>query len=252
MNEFRSPFLMQKRSRVKPLFLFCLLAAFGAAVTVIYAGYLRKQTTLANSPGPVPLKSAQAPHTQSIPAPVAVRKRRADERELFRLLLNTNLSVSTTSPNVALLLDATGPGSSLILNDQIQGNLSHTSGIHFVGNLADIAALKSHGLFDQLYASTGNLLQDAANVARVDYIMVGKGTYAFRRQSSTDDPDLLNCDLVLNCRLFDRSGSMVQAETFSTTGPAYTENSAFETACERIAESIQKQMLNSIHEVSAR
>jgi hypothetical protein len=163
---------------------------------------------------------------------------------VFKGLINSNLSVSSSQPNLALLVDSSGPSTSGSVNDSLSGFLSDTK-LRIVANLADLNALKTQGFFDDLFGGNSRFLSQAAQLSHVDYILLGKATYSFRPQPELD-PDLTTCDLSLTSRLSDRSGTVVRAESFSTTGPGFTAAQALERATENAAQHLKEKILDAI------
>src|ERR1017187_4532520 len=168
-------------------------------------------------------------------------RRREDE---FRKLINTNLSLSSTQPNVALLIESTGPGITGSVANALQGFLADTR-VHLIGNLANIEDLKGGGFFEDLYGGNGQFLIEAARLSRVDYILLGKAAYSFRRQVNLD-PDLLTCDLTLVSRLVDRTGTVVRSGSFTAAGPGFTQEKALESATENVARQLKERILDPI------
>jgi hypothetical protein len=197
--------------------------------------------TAQGSPAVGPLLSPTPPaqtRLEQSPAPTIPSSSRG---EGFQELINTKLSKSSTQPNVALLIDSTGTGAGA---DALQGFLTGTK-VRIIANLADVNALKSGGFFDQLYAGNSGLLGQAIQLSHVDYILVGKATYSFRRQAGLD-PDLLTCDLTLSVRLADHSGTVVQSASFSALGPGFSESQALERASENAAQQLKSRIIDSI------
>jgi hypothetical protein len=163
---------------------------------------------------------------------------------IFGSLINSNLSVSSSQPSLALLVDSSGPSTLGSINDSLGGFLSGTK-FRIVANLADLNALKTQGFFDDLFGGNSTFLSQAAQLSHVDYILLGKATYSFRRQPELD-PDLMTCDLSLTSRLADRTGTVVRTESFSTTGPGFTPAQALERATENAARQLKERILNAI------
>ncbi len=184
------------------------------------------------SPGPA---IADAKHETAVQSP----------EDKFITSINTNLSVSTTKPNVAMLIDASGSETAGSVSDQLQGILSRATRVRVVSNIADPAVLKTEGFFDTLYGGNQHLLNRAAQISRVDYILMGKATYSFRKQAAIES-DLMTCDLILTCRLFDRSGTMVHDDRFSTSGPGFTEDKALENASDEAGQRLAERFLDFI------
>jgi hypothetical protein len=162
----------------------------------------------------------------------------------FLKLINTTLSISSTQPNVALLIVVAGPDNPSQAVDVLQGFLANTKA-HLIFNLADTTALKAGGFFDDMYAGNGQFLSQAARLSRVDYILLGKAAISLRRQPDLD-PDLVTCGLTLTCKLVDRTGTVVQSGSFNAAGPGFTQAKALEGAAENVARQLKERILDSI------
>jgi hypothetical protein len=167
------------------------------------------------------------------------------KEERLRRLINRNLSVSPKGSNVALLIESSGPQGNGSVSDALHEFLGPASRFHLVANLADLRALHTGGLFDDLYAGNAQLLKEAARLSGVDYILLGKALYGFRRQTELDS-DLITCDLILTCHLVDRNGTVLQGGSFSSAGPGFNESQAVEIACKNMARQLEERLLNSI------
>jgi hypothetical protein len=159
-------------------------------------------------------------------------------------LINSNLSVSSSQPNLALLVDSSGPPTPGSINDSLNGFLNGTK-VRIVANLADLSALKTQGFFDDLFGGNSSFLSQAAQLSRVDYILLGKAAYSFRRQPELD-PDLMTCDFSLTSRLADRTGTVIRSASFSTTGPGFTPAQALERATENAAQQLKEKVFDAI------
>lgn len=177
-----------------------------------------------------------SPSPKVTPEPEAKRIDRQDE---LQRLINTNLPMSSTQPNVAMLIDASGDLRGVSVGDKLHALLTHKIDANLIGNLADIKVLKERGIFDELFGGNSSLIRVAHERSKVDYVLLGKATYSFRAQSSVQ-ADLLACDLVLTYRLFDHSAAMVRANSLSSVGAGFTNRQALENASEGIAQ----QLLN--------
>lgn len=178
----------------------------------------------------------------SVPSKIDESRNREDE---FRQLINTHLSISPTQPNVGILIEPSKPEPGGSIADSLFGFLTSTTKIRFIANLADTRALTAGGFFDDLYAGNGQFLTQAFRLSRLDYLLLGKAVYSFRRQP-TLDPELITSDLTLTCRLVDRTGTVTQSVSFSSTGAGYTETQALERATENAATQLKERIIDSI------
>jgi hypothetical protein len=161
-------------------------------------------------------------------------------------LINTGLSVSASQSNLALLIDSTDDGIAGSLVDSLRGFLGGNGRVNLVANLADVAALKQHGFFNDFFSGNAHLLAQAAELGHVDYILLGRANYSFRAQPSID-ADLLTCDLTLNCRLVNRNGTGVTSAAFTAAGAGFGRPQALERAAENAARQIKTKIIDSIH-----
>jgi hypothetical protein len=240
--------------RPSPGIWFTLAGAF--LLVAVFAYLVRPQRVEQQQSGPAVQAAPQAPPVvatlrppepaapsrQSQAVPVTAQPPRPTREEEFGRLVNTNLSLSSTQPNVAVLITSSGPGASVA--DALQGLLSDAR-TRLIFNLADLNALRAGGFFDEMYAGNGQLLSQATRLSGVDYILLGKALYAFRPQPGLD-PDLLTCDLTLACRLVDRAGTAVQSASFTVAGPGFTQAQALERAAENAARQLKEKVLDTV------
>jgi hypothetical protein len=189
------------------------------------------------TPGPTP-------STRSVPASATTGPKPQQREDRFRRLINANLSLSSSKPNVALLIESSASIGGTSVVDSLDGFLTDATQARLVTNLADINALKVGGFFDELYNGNPQLLSQAAQLSRVDYILVGRATSSFRQANL--DPDLLTCDLKVTCRLVDRSGTVVRSGSFVAAGAGFTQGNALNGAAENVARQLKEKILDFI------
>ena len=230
----------------RPRFWFLLA---GVAAFMTGAAYLAQPRTQQAQPscpsgGSGPGFFQPPPATDSARKDPAVDPTAPDRESQFRNLINRNLSVSAAQPNLAVLIDSSGPPTPGSVGDSLSGFLGGSK-VKIINNLADINALKTQGFFNDLYGGNSKFLSQAAQLSHVDYILLGDATYSFRRQAELD-PDLTTCDLSLSARLADRAGTFVESDSFSVTGPGFTQAQARERALENAAQRLKEKILNAI------
>ena len=183
------------------------------------------------------------PKEQAPTPPLASQQDPARDKE-FRRLINTNLSLSTSEPNVAFLIDFSGSAIGL-LAASLQDSLGDSGGFRLIGNLAYVKALKVGGYFDDLYAGNGHLLTEAFAMSGVDYILLAKAASSFHRQQDPD-PRLITCDLTLACKLFDRKGTVIRIRSFSVAGAGLSDAEVSNRAIETFVQQVREKMLDVI------
>jgi len=242
----------QTTPAAKPLQLWYVLAAafvlLAAFAFVVRPKVTQSQPSVTLPPGQPITKSlpppVAQPTTAQAAAPAVEAPKTPNRDEQFRAIINTNLSLSASQPNVALVILPTGSENSTSVSDILQGLLAD-SRLHFIGNLADLVALKQGGFFDDMYAGNGRFLGVAAQLAHVDYILLGNASYSFRPQPELN-PDLITCELTVSARLADHNGTMVRSGSFSAPGPGFSQQQALERAAENVARQLKEKMLDSI------
>jgi hypothetical protein len=199
------------------------------------------QTTVAQVPrveGPGLFPAQAGP-----PRPVlSDRERRVEE---FKGLVNRSLAVSPLKRTVAVVIDCPARPGGLSVADAFYG-LLRANRAAFVNNLFRLDVLKAKGFFDEIYQGDKQLLNTAASLSGVDYVIMAKLDYSFRKAAQVD-PDLISCDLRLNCRVANRNGDIVVSDSLSAVGPGFTEEAAIENAVKvlsgRFAESVLKRIM---------
>jgi hypothetical protein len=163
---------------------------------------------------------------------------------LFASLVNHQVNLSTSQRNVALVIDAPELIDATQMGDLVNGFLNDQK-VRTILNMVDLKALRASRFFDDFYAANGPLLREAAQVSGVDYVLLGKAEYKFRKQTALD-PDLITCDLTFRGRLADRQGTIVQSAMFSTAGPGFTETQALEKAAENAARQLSSRFFEKL------
>jgi hypothetical protein len=163
----------------------------------------------------------------------------------FRSLINSHLSISSTQPNVAFLIDASGPTDEGSIPDMLSGFLAPLVSVQINPNPADINSLKARGFFEDLYAGNSQLLSLVATSSHANYVLVGKAAYSFRH-NTTLDHDLVTSDLLLTTRLMNHVGTVIISSSFTSAGVGFTNSEALEHAVKKAAERLKESVFNVI------
>jgi hypothetical protein len=172
-------------------------------------------------------------------------KKTPSREEVFLGLINGDLTISTTRPNVAVVIDSSGSTGTRSVAEALQGFLGNDGQAQLIGNIADMDALKVGGFFEDLYAGNGQFLKAAAQKSHIDYMLLGKAAISFRRQPDID-PTLITCDLTLSAKLADHAGTIVRSGSFTVAGPGFTEDQALQQATENLALQVKQKLLDTI------
>lgn len=219
---------------------FFLISAIGITAYITQHNRPEPGVVLEKSPSPEVTARKVLPQTGA-PPPQALQSPAPETKvEKFRELINTNLSVSSSQPNVGLLIESADAVGTASIAESVQGFLTDTR-VRLIGNVANVSSLEAGGFFDRLYGGDGKLLSEAIQLSRVDYILLGKAQYSFRVQTQLD-PDLVTAALTLSCRLVDRSGTVVQSATLSANGPGFNQSQALERAVETISHQLKDRL----------
>lgn len=220
-------------------------------VSILYTvGSNRPPDLHRNQPGPTPSENQGA----VVPAASADRpvrtippqspERADDLKTQFTTLVNSRVTLSSLRPNVALVIDAPKQTGAISIADLLSGFLNDEK-VHIVLNLVNPEALKERGFFDDFFSGNGSLLRDAARISNVDYILLGRADYGFRKQQALD-PDLITCDLNLNVEVADRQGTISRSAAFHVAGPGFTEAEAIEGAAKNAARQLTIEVLGAL------
>jgi hypothetical protein len=208
-------------------------------------------------------KVAQVPGPGGVPAPPAVsgagvprvfpgaaerarpviseRQRRLDE---FKALINPAVRRSPGKTSVALVIDAAPLTSGLSPDLAFYGSL-RSDRATFVNNLFRLDLLKAKGFFNDIYQGDQALLQTAASLSGVDYIVLGRLNCSLRRSSSVE-ASLISCDLNLSCRVANRDGAIIHTDGLSAVGAGFTDEAALENGLRVLSATFAERILSRI------
>lgn len=198
------------------------------------------------TPGPPDVSAAGVPRLspglpERVRPAISERQRRLEE---FKGLVSPAVPRLPGKTTVAIAIDSAPLSGGLSPDLAFCGSLKSDRAT-FVNNLFRIDVLKAKGFFNEMYQGDQELLNAAASLSGVDYIVLGKLICAFRRNSSVE-PSLMSSDLTLNCRVANRHGNIILSDSLSAVGPGFTEEEAFENGLRGLSGSFIERILNRI------
>ncbi|MCX7590988.1 MAG: alkaline shock response membrane anchor protein AmaP [Kiritimatiellae bacterium] len=182
--------------------------------------------------------SGVAEHVRSL---VSERQRRLEE---FKALINRAVPRLPGKTTIAMVIDAAPLSGGLSPELAFCGSLQSDRAA-FVSNLFRLDLLKAKGFFNDIYQGDQQLLQAAASLSGVDYVVMGRLSYSFRRSSSVDT-NLISCDLNLSCRVANREGAVILTDSLSAVGPGFSEEAALENGLRVLSGNFIERILNRI------
>lgn len=187
----------------------------------------------------VPRAAPEAP--ESMRPVVSERQRRVEE---FKALINRTVPRVPGKTTVAMVID-TAPLSGGFRPDLAFYSSLPSNGATLLKNVLPLDLLKTKGFFNEIFQGDQELLHMVASVSGVDYIVLSKLSYSFRRSSSVET-NLISCDLNLNCLVADRGGNIILTDSMSAVGPGFTEEAALENGLRVLSGHFVERILNRI------
>lgn len=207
--------------------------------------YFRWKERLKASPAAIPgtpeKSTTQAVRLDSGSPDVKVGRREQRLAE-FRTLLNP-VGLAAGKRNIAIMIAASGSASGFAPEQALYGHLKPDRG-HLITDLFR-QDLITRGYFNDLYQGDKELLKLATNASRVDYLILGRLNYSFRRGTHVDN-DLVSCEITLSFKAINQAGDVVRGDSFRVVGPGFSENAALERGIELLSDQFYERILKPI------
>jgi len=180
-------------------------------------------------------KAPAAEAAKPLPGGVAVPPGKKEDRgQALRSLINKRATLQHGVPNVALVIEAKGGA----VGDSAQSalyRLLRSDRVQVVTGYFREGAFKSGGFFEEIYGGNTKNLKESGAMADLDYLLLGKVSYSFRKNPQLDQ-DLISCDLTFAYKVVDRQCNISGSGVKNTIGAGFTEEAALERAMEVLAE----------------
>lgn len=123
--------------------------------------------------------------------------------------------------------------------------LLNTEKVNIILNLFKEKLFKSKGFFEEIYKGDTQLLQQAAALARIDYLILGRLNYSFQRQAEIDK-DLISCNINFSYKVINKEAEVIKADTVSVIGPGFSQEAALERGLEILSERYSQRIFKPI------
>lgn len=172
---------------------------------------------------------------------ISEKERRLDE---FRSLINKMVTTYPDKQNVAMIIESSKTDRG-ISPENLLYNLLKTEKINIIINFFKEKAFKSKGFFREIYDGNAELLKEADVFSKVDYIILGRIDYSFRK-SGLIDKDLVSCDITFSYKVINKNAQVVESDNISVIGPGFSEGRALERGLEILCEEYSDRIMRSI------
>lgn len=172
----------------------------------------------------------------------AAPQARIPTAEGLKLLINQVGTVQTGKPNVAIILKGSGAEGRSDL-DSVTQMFSNSGKIHYIPRYFKEGPFISEGFFDDIFNGNTNMLRQANALLKLDYLILGKLNYAFKKVSQYDQ-EMVSCDLKFNYKVINKDAHVTKSDTKSVVGPAFSESAALDRALEILKEKHLENILN--------
>jgi hypothetical protein len=182
-----------------------------------------------------------APSDTSAPSvPVDERERRLSR---LRALINKGIAHQSGKPNVAMVIESkrSEGGAS---PEQALYDLLKVENVNIITNLFR-EPFKAKGYFRDIYDGNTGLLREAGAFQSVDYIVLGRLDYSFRKGAAVES-DLVSCNLSLSYRIINKDGEVVKSDSIRAVGPGLSEDAALERGLEILSDQYSIRISKSV------
>lgn len=201
----------------------------------------REGVTTPVNPATAPIRAGEPISTPGTRSAAAIRNPAEQRRTAFRGLLNS-VSLIQGKRNVAIFIDTPYTASGFAPDQALYGQLNQDR-VNLITNLfrRDVIA---QGFFSDLYDGDKDLLQIAA-ASKVDYIILGRMQYAFKKAGQVDN-ELVSCEITLNCKVINQAGDVTGSNSFRVLGPGFSESAAIERGIELLTPQFSDRILKAL------
>lgn len=172
---------------------------------------------------------------------ISEKKRRLEE---LRSLINRMVKIYPDRRNVAMIIESLKADQG-ISPENLLYNLLKTEKVNIIVNFFKEETFKSKGFFREIYDGNTQLLREADVFSKVDYVILGKIDYSFRRTELVDR-DLVSCDISFSYKTINRNAEVVVSDSISVIGPGFSEDIALERGLEILSEEYSDRIMRSI------
>lgn len=174
--------------------------------------------------------------------PSTAPRARIPTAEGLKLLINQVPAIQAGKPNVAIVLKGSGSEGRSDL-DSVTQIFSNSDKIRYIPKYFKDGPFVSEGYFDDIFNGNTNMLRQANVFSKLDYLILGKVNYTFKKVSQFDQ-EMVSCDLKFNYKVINKDAHVTKSDTKSVVGPAFSESVALDRALEILKEKHLENILN--------
>ncbi len=169
-----------------------------------------------------------------------------DERlNEFKLLINQNITLHKVKPNVAIVIESKKTESGFSPENTLY-NLLQTEDVNIIVNFFKEKSFKAKGFFRELYSGNTELLKQADDLLKIDFLILGRLNYSFQKGIGINR-DLISCKINFNYKVFNKNGNIVKSDSIYAVGPGFSDDEALKRGLEiltkRFSDTIFKPIL---------
>jgi len=172
---------------------------------------------------------------------ISEKERRLDE---FNSLINKMVTAYPDKQNVAMVIESSKTHNG-ISPENLLYNLLKTEKVNVIINFFEEKAFKSKGFFREIYDGNTELLREADVFSQIDYVILGRIDYSFRK-TGLIDKDLVSCDINFSYKVINKNGQVVDSSSINAIGPGFSEGRALEGGLEILCEEYSDRIMRSI------
>ena len=174
-------------------------------------------------------------------AEISEKERKLDE---FRSLINKMVTAYPDKRNVAIIIESSETDRG-ISPENLLYNLLKTEKINIIINFFKEKTFKSKGFFREVYDGNTELLREADVFSQIDYVILGRIDYSFRK-TGLIDKDLVSSDIAFSYKVINKNAQVVESNSISVIGPGFSEDRALERGLEILCEEYSNRIMRSI------
>jgi hypothetical protein len=151
----------------------------------------------------------------------------------FKSLINQSIVICPDKRNVAIVIESPRTEGGLSPENTLT-NFLKKDRVNIVDHYFK-EAFKTKGYFREIHGGNTEILRQSDALSKIDYIMIGKIDYTFRKGSQIDR-DLVSCNISFNYRVINKKGDTIKSDSLNVVGPGFSEDAALERGLEILAE----------------
>lgn len=114
-----------------------------------------------------------------------------------------------------------------------------------VTDLFQMPAFEAKGFFDEIDAGNTSVLVQTRAFSMIGYLLIGRVSDQCKK-SSTIDPNLVTCTMIVVAKLFDHEGRLIDSNRVAAIAPGFSVGAALKDASQRAALALSKEFLKSV------